>query len=111
MPDGPGPFALADPGRVRTILEESGWSEVEIQPIDVACVLPERELVLYFTRLGPLGRVFHEVDEPTRAHVIATVRAAFDPYVQGAEVRYTAACWMVSAQAGIPAPVGDQPGF
>jgi len=31
--------------------------------------------------------------------VIATVRAAFDPYVFGAEVRFTAACWLVSTQA------------
>ncbi|MGX1885387.1 class I SAM-dependent methyltransferase [Streptomyces sp. NPDC055287] len=99
-PDAPGQFAFADPDRVHRILEESGWAGVDIRPIDVACTLPERELVRYFTRLGPLGLVLHEVaDERTRAQVIETVRAAFDPYVDGAEVRFTAACWMVGARA------------
>jgi hypothetical protein len=31
--------------------------------------------------------------------VIDAVRAAFDPYVQGEEVRFTAACWRISAKA------------
>jgi hypothetical protein len=62
--------------------------------IDVSCVLPEEELVGYFTRFGPLGRILHEVDEQTRTQVIETVRPAFDPYVLGAEVHFNAACWM-----------------
>ena len=39
------------------------------------------------------------IDDETRAEVIKTVRAAFDPYVHGPEVRFTAACWMVGARA------------
>jgi hypothetical protein len=38
-------------------------------------------------------------DERTRAQVIEAVRPAFDRYVHGDEVRFTAACWMVSARA------------
>ena len=34
-----------------------------------------------------------------RAHVIEKVRGAFEPYVHGPEVRFTGACWMVSARA------------
>ncbi len=97
-PDAPGQFAFADQGRVHRILEESGWAGIDIRPIDVACTLPEKELVRYLTRLGPLGGVLHEADDETRARVIDTVRPAFDPYVDGAEVRFTAACWMVSAR-------------
>ncbi|MGW6010087.1 class I SAM-dependent methyltransferase [Streptomyces sp. NPDC055210] len=98
-PDGPGQFAFADPGRVRLVLEESGWTGVDIQPLDVDCTLPESELVPYFTRLGPLGLVLREADERTRTDLVETVRAAFDPYVRGAEVRFTAACWTVGARA------------
>jgi ubiquinone/menaquinone biosynthesis C-methylase UbiE len=97
-PDAPGQFAFADQRRVHRILEESGWTEIDIQPIDVVCTLPEKELVRYFTRLGPLGLILREVDDRARSQVIETVRAAFDPYVHGAEVRYTATCWMVSAR-------------
>jgi SAM-dependent methyltransferase len=98
-PDAPGQFAFADRHRVYTILEESGWTEIEIRPIDVACTLPEEQLVRYLTRLGPVGLILHEADDRTRTQVIETVRAAFGPYVHGTEVRFTAACWMVGARA------------
>jgi ubiquinone/menaquinone biosynthesis C-methylase UbiE len=97
--DAPGQFAFADQQRVRRILEESGWAGIEIQPIDVVCAFPEKELIAYVTQFGPLGRIFHEMEEATRARVIDTVRPAFDPYLEGAEVRFTAACWMVRARA------------
>jgi ubiquinone/menaquinone biosynthesis C-methylase UbiE len=98
-PDAPGQFAFADQRRVHRILEESGWAEIDIRPLDVACTLPEKELVRYLTRLGPLGLALYEADDRTRTQVIETVRAAFEPYVHGAEVRFTAACWMVGARA------------
>jgi SAM-dependent methyltransferase len=96
-PDAPGQFAFADRHRVHSILEESGWGGIDIRPIDVACTFPKKELVRYVTRLGPLGQILHEADEQTRTRVVETVSAAFDPYVHGAEIRFTAACWMVGA--------------
>jgi SAM-dependent methyltransferase len=98
-PDAPGQFGFADASRVRRILAQSGWTGIDIRPVDVVCTLPESELVRYFTLFGPLGLILREADEQTRAQVIETVRAAFDVYVQGAEVRYTAACWLVTARA------------
>jgi len=99
QPGAPGQFSFADRHRFAAILEESGWAGIDIRPIDVECTLPEKELVGYFTRLGPVGLVLQEADERTRAQVIDTVRPAFDPYVHGTEVRFAAACWMVSARA------------
>ncbi|MFJ5997823.1 class I SAM-dependent methyltransferase [Streptomyces sp. NPDC092370] len=99
QPDQPGQFAFADPRRVHRILAESGWAGIDIQPVDAVCALPEKELVTYFTRLGPLGTVLPAADERTRAEIVEVVRPAFDPFVHGTEVRYTAACWMVSARA------------
>ncbi len=96
--DAPGQFAFADRHTVHRILEESGWEGIDIQPIDVSCTLPEEELVGYFTRFGPLGRILHDADERTRTRVIETVRPAFDPYVHGAEVRFNAACWTIGAR-------------
>jgi SAM-dependent methyltransferase len=98
-PDKPGQFAFADQDRVRASLEKGGWSEISIRPLDVECTLPERDLIRYLTRLGPVGQLLQETDEPTRRQVIATVRAAFERYVRGAEVRFTAACWLVRARA------------
>lgn len=98
-PDAPGQFALADRHRVSAILEASGWTEIDIRPIDVECVLPEQELVGYFSRLGPVGMSLQAADERTRVRVTKCVRAAFDPYVHGTQVRYNAACWLISGRA------------
>jgi len=99
QPDAPGQFGFADPHRVSRILEASGWMRIDVQPIDADCALPESALLSYLTRLGPLGRILPEADGPTRTRVIEAVRAAFEPYVRGADVRFVAACWMVGAQA------------
>ena len=98
-PDGPGQFAFADRDTVEAILARSGWTGVDLRPIDVTCTLPEPELIGYVTRLGPLGQALPSADGPTRARVVETVRAAFEPYVHGAEVRFTAACWLTAADA------------
>jgi SAM-dependent methyltransferase len=98
-PDAPGQFGFADPERVHHILSHSGWSEIELRPLDVVCRFPEAELIGYFTKFGPLGQVLQQADEATRNHVIAKVRAAFDPYVHGAEVRFNAGAWVVTARA------------
>lgn len=99
-PDAPGQFAFADETRVRGILGESGWSGVELRPVDVDCTFPAGALELYLTRLGPLGTLLREVDEETRERVTDAVRAAFQPFVHGDEVRFTAACWLITAEAG-----------
>lgn len=98
-PEGPGQFAFADPQRVERILAQSGWTDIELQPLNVVCSMPEHELIGYFTRFGPLGQTLHQADEATRNRVISTVRAAFDPYVHGSEVRFDAGAWVVTARA------------
>ncbi|GAB2668357.1 class I SAM-dependent methyltransferase [Nocardia goodfellowii] len=97
IPDAPGQFGLADGDRTARILRDSGWTDIAVDPIDVECVMPEEVLTWYFSTLGPVGMHLAGVDEATRARVVETVRPAFDPFVHGDEVRYTAACWMLSA--------------
>jgi SAM-dependent methyltransferase len=99
-PNAPGQFAFADSARVRRILEDSGWQGIALAPADIECGFPAADLERFFTRLGPLGQALREAGEPTRLQVIREVRAAFEPFVRGSEVRFTAACWMISARAG-----------
>jgi SAM-dependent methyltransferase len=98
-PDGPGQFAFADPQRVHTILAESNWNHMDIQPIDVVCTMPEEALVPYLTRFGPVGLILHDADNDTHTRVVEAVRPAFDRYVHGDQVRFTAACWLIAARA------------
>jgi SAM-dependent methyltransferase len=96
-PDAPGQFGFAKRDRVQRILESSGWSGIDIQPIDVSCSLPASELERYVTRFGPVGMFLQDADEATRTRVSAVVLEAFRPFVQGAQVRFQAACWMIAA--------------
>jgi SAM-dependent methyltransferase len=99
QPDAPGQFAFASATRVSGILADSGWSRVDISPIDVECTFPESGLVGYLTRLGPVGRVLQDTDDARRAELVERIRPAFDPFVSGSEVRFTAACWRIAATA------------
>jgi len=97
-PDTPGQFAFADANRVQTILANSGWQDIQIEPIDIPCAFPANDLDRYFTRLGPIGLALPEADPETRTRVIDAVRAAFAPYIHGPEVRFDSACWLVRAR-------------
>jgi len=98
QPDAPGQFAFANAERVHGILKESGWTGIDIQPLDVVCTFPEKDLVRYLTRLGPVGLALQDADDSARARVVETVRPAFDPFVHGADVRFVGACWMIGAR-------------
>lgn len=99
QPDEPGQFGFGNRDLVHSILDKSGWVDIDIQPVDIEIAMPEPELVPYLTRLGPVGRALQVVDDETRERVIDTIRPAFDPYIHAEEVRITAACWMIGARS------------
>jgi SAM-dependent methyltransferase len=96
--DAPGQFAFADSSRVTGILEQSGWAEIDIRPLDFVCTFPRADLVGYLTRIGPIGRALRAADEQTRARITVAMLPAFDAYIHGDEVRFVAACWMIGAR-------------
>jgi len=99
IPDAPGQFAFADRDRVRGIFQQAGWAEVALVPIDAPCAFPASDLERFFTRFGPLGLALRNSNEPARQEMIQKVRAAFEPFVREAQVRFDAACWMIEARA------------
>jgi SAM-dependent methyltransferase len=97
-PGAPGPFAFARRDWIFSVLRDSGWAAIEIEPIDVACRFAEAELDNYLAVMGPVGRALQQVDDGTRARAMARIRPAFDHCVRDTEVQFTAACWMVDAR-------------
>lgn len=98
-PDAPGQFAFADGGKVRRILEASGWSSIDVERADVACEIPEADLMTYITRMGPVGAALRDVDQATAERIKAALSQAFARFVQGGTVRFGTACWLVKARA------------
>ncbi|WP_300380004.1 class I SAM-dependent methyltransferase [Henriciella sp.] len=96
-PDAPGQFAFADADKVTGILRAAGWQAIGISPLDMDCAFPAGALETFLTRLGPLGQVLPELEASKRTQLIKALLDAFHTYVQDGEVRFTAACWQISA--------------
>jgi ubiquinone/menaquinone biosynthesis C-methylase UbiE len=97
VPNAPGQFAFADSDRVRHILEQAGWNDIVISPVDVEGQLAEQDLFSYVVKLGPVGVALKEVDEATRVRVTEVVRAAFQPFIRNGSAHVPMACWLVTA--------------
>ncbi|HEU0133339.1 MAG TPA: class I SAM-dependent methyltransferase [Allosphingosinicella sp.] len=95
----PGQFGFADSGRVSAILAQSGWTGVEIRPVDVECRMTRDELRLYARRMGPVADLLPALDEARRTDVERRIDAGFKPYLSDGKAQFTAACWKVTASA------------
>jgi SAM-dependent methyltransferase len=98
-PDATGPFAFADPDRVRAILESAGFGEIRITARDeqVGCGTLDATMAVC-SRGGALGRILRENPE-LRPAVLPAVRSALAAHDGPDGVRLRAATWVVTARA------------
>jgi len=101
QPGAPGQFAFADQARVEQILGDGGWEDIELLPLDVVCRIDRADLATYVSLLGPVGSALRNNDlaADVRTKVLKAVLHAFEPFVDGESVTFTAACWDVRARA------------
>src|SRR5437660_1289585 len=98
-PDAPGPFALANPDRVRGILERAGFAEIEITAHDEQVGSGDLDrMLMVCSRVGALGKILRENPE-LRAAALPAVRSALAAHDGPAGVRLNAATWFVTARA------------
>jgi SAM-dependent methyltransferase len=99
-PGAPGPFAFADPARVRGILSSAGFRDIDLTPHDRKIGGGDLEQTLAMSlNVGLLGRALLEHPEK-RALVIDDVREALRPHVgEDGVVRLDSASWIVTARA------------
>jgi len=78
-PNAPGPFAFADDGRLRDILADAGFANIEFTRFDAPVPIGEtaRDAAEYATRIGPTSRFLREVGVEHRQAILAAVEAAF----------------------------------
>ena len=99
-PGAPGPFAFADPARVRHILSSAGFRDIELAQHDRKIGSGDLEQTLAASlKIGLLGRALREHPEK-QALVIDEVREALRPHVDvDGVVRLDSASWIVTASA------------
>lgn len=98
-PNAPGQFGFARADRIRRVLAEAGWSDVDVRALDVDAALELRELAIYAARMGPVGSALQALDEGARAPICEAVLRAFDPFVRDGAAHFSLACWLVTARA------------
>jgi SAM-dependent methyltransferase len=98
-PGAPGPFAFADPERVKTILAAAGFGDVAVTPHDEAIGPGDLDTTLGLAlKVGPLGALLRE-NPDKRDAVVAAVRAALAPHDGPDGVKLGSATWIVTATA------------
>ena len=98
VPGAPGPFAFADPERVRGILGAAGFADVGITPLDLPIggggLEDALELAL---KVGPLGSLLREHPDKRDA-AIGAVRALLAQHEGPDGVKLGSATWIVTAR-------------
>jgi len=98
-PAAPGPFAFADPDRVRGILQTAGFKTIDLTPHDEKVGGGDLEAVVALAfKIGPLGALLRETPH-LRPKVEAAVRAAMAAHDTPDGVKLNAAVWIVTARA------------
>ena len=102
-PTAPGPFAFSNPDRVRSILDQAGFTQVTLDPFDALVGGSSLDETLDMAlRVGPLGLALRE--NPRLAPVVAdAVRQTLAGYDTPDGVLMPAAVWIVQARAPRPA--------
>ncbi|MGW1770872.1 class I SAM-dependent methyltransferase [Streptomyces sp. NPDC002104] len=96
-PDAPGPFALADPERVRTVLAAAGFTGVRLEPHGEAMRFGDDADDAERFTLGMLGWMLEGLDEEGRRRAIGALRATLTAHDTGDGVLYASAAWIVRA--------------
>ena len=97
-PQAPGPFALADPGRLRQLLTGAGYTSIEIDPLHAPMWLGAGPGDAYAFALGLLGWMLDGLDDERRTQALGALRATIDGHSTADGVVYRSAAWLIRAR-------------
>ena len=90
-PTAPGPFSLADPARIESILREAGYVDVETEPLDLEMEVgggaPPDEVLDFVLQIGPTARALVDAAPETIEVVREAVREALEPHFEDGVLR------------------------
>jgi SAM-dependent methyltransferase len=99
--DGPGPFAFADPDKVRAILTGAGFAQIKITPFDGQMAMGAAKGVeaaaAYLAEIGPAARAIAELPKEKRPDIMARLEAVVAKHMSGDGLVLQGAIWVVEA--------------
>jgi len=97
-PRAPGPFAFAEDNWIREILTDAGFTNVEIENLEIDMPMGTlEEAVAYSMRFGPAVEALNEASADERQLVERGIRAAYEPFAGDEGVIGPTATWIVTA--------------
>jgi SAM-dependent methyltransferase len=98
-PDAPGPFAFANPERVRHILTTAGFTGINIASHEAALTMGGAatvdEAVDFLMEIGPIARLLGDASADARARVVEELHTALASYAANGGVSMSGAAWIV----------------
>jgi SAM-dependent methyltransferase len=101
-PEEPGPMSLADPDRIRAVLDAAGFDSVAIAPHADQVVIKEDqipEVALTSIRVGGVREALRDADEQTRQRALTAIEEALRARLQDGEVRASRGVLLVTGNA------------
>jgi len=102
VPGAPGPFAFGDPDRVRSVLIDAGFRDVDLAPFTTTLLLGGRgttdDAVTFLRNAGAGRRMLAGATDEARDRALAALHDALAPHHDGEGVRLGAATWTVTAR-------------
>lgn len=100
---GPGPFSMAGPDMVSSLLRNAGYDRIAFERFDAdICIGKDlAEAVEFAMALGPAGEIIRlaaEEGERRKPEVVATLREALAPYTRDDGVWAPSSTWFVTAR-------------
>ncbi|MDE1949283.1 MAG: methyltransferase domain-containing protein, partial [Burkholderiales bacterium] len=102
-PNAPGPFAFADPDRLRALLEEAGYASISIERCDapVRIGADTRAAAENAARIGPAAQFIRECRPEDRPALMAAIEQALAPLAAAdGSISLAGSSWIVSAING-----------
>lgn len=99
-PYAPGPFAFADDGRVRAILSDAGFEQLDVQRFDTPVLLgtTPRSAAENAVRVGPTSRLVRDVGIENLPAILDAVETALGAFAShDGQVRLNGSTWIVAA--------------
>jgi SAM-dependent methyltransferase len=95
--DAPGPFSLADPERVRTVLGAAGFTDIQLEAHSEAMWFGRDADDARRFALGLLGWMLDGLDDRARRRALDDLRATLTAHDAGHAILYESATWTIQA--------------
>ena len=96
-PGAPGPFALADPGRTRTLLASAGFSEVTLDALHEPMWFGSDPDDAHRFVLGLMGWMLDGLDDTGRDRALGALRATVTAHAGSDGITFASGTWLIRA--------------